>query len=537
MNADWYETSNHKVRMGAYWRKKPIKREIVMMTNGKVYDVDDAFKAIQDELADQGITIEISDGEEMRRTFDDYEVERYIINGAEVLSGPDKWAGKYIPLVPSYGVQATILGREIVRGRVRKTRDSQMLYDFTASAMVKQAVSNVQDILMLTGEQADGYEGDIEKLSLGDAAALLYNHVDGQPQPFRSQSRQLDAAMMGLNQVFAENISATLGGNVGTGMDGTAVDGRSGEAILQGQAVSEKSNAIYMTNHIRSVSYGGKILADLLPKIKSKASQERIVNPDGSTDFVTINTEIVDLDSGKKYTINDLGSSKYDIIPDVGPAYASKRQQASAQLQSLSEKNAAFGQRPDLIVKGLDLGDGGEMYESLRKGLIMSGAVEPTDEEREEFQLDQTEQIKQQLTPQLLEQLMQDANVRLVNANAAALESQAQATLDSTAVNQMKADTDRFKADTSANAQSIKDITETFKAFKTQIEALEIQKGIGIELSAQDADNLQSQSEVVEVVQQSVAPGPNAVQQEQFEEVVQGFDFNPATGGIEPNGQ
>jgi hypothetical protein len=544
MNADWYETDNHKVRMAAYWRKNPIKREIVMMTDGKIYDVDDAFEAVQDELSAQGITIEVRDGKEMRREFDDYEIERYIINGAEVLDGPHEWLGKYIPLVPEYGVQTTIQGREIIRGRVRKTRDAQMLYDYAQSAAVKQAAANVQDVLMITAEQADGYETDIQDLSLGDSAALLYNHIDGQPSPFRSQSRQLDMALMGISQAMAENINATLGGNIGSGIDGTAADGRSGQAILQGQIVSEKSNAIYMTNHVRSVTYGGRILADLLPRIKSQAEQARIIKPDGSSAFVPINTEVVDLQSGTKFVLNDLGSSKYDIIPDVGPAYASKRQQASAQLQSLAEKNAAFSQRPDLMVKGLDLGDGGEMYDSLRKSLVMSGAVDPTDEEREEFQIDQIEQIKQQLIPGLMEQLMQDANIRLVNANAAALESQAQATLNSNEINQMKAETDRFKAETSANAQAIKDISEAFAGFKTQMEALKIQNDLGIELSAQDADNIQSQSEVAELAQQVVAPGPNAVQQQQFEEVVQGFDepaervytFNPETGAIDANG-
>jgi hypothetical protein len=300
-----------------------------------------------------------------------------------------------------------------------------------------------------------------------------------------------------------------------------------------------------MTNHVRSVSYGGKILADLLPRIKSQQAQARIINPDGSAEFVPINTSMVDQATGRSYILNDLGSSKYDIIPDVGPAYASKRQQASAQLQSLSEKNPAFGQRPDLIVKGLDLGDGGEMYESLRKGLVMSGAVDPTDEEREEFKIDEMEAIKQQLIPELMEQLMQDANIRLVNANAAALESQAQATMNSTQIDQMKADTDRFKAESSANAQSFKDITEMIKGFKTQMEALEIQNAMGIELSAQDADNMQSQSEAIEMTQQVVAPGPNAVQLEQYEKVVQGFtepepedirySFNFETGALDEN--
>ena len=527
IDADWYDTDSHSVRLAAYWRKKPVKREIVMLTDGSVHTVDDDFESVLDELAEKGITIEVRDGDEMRRDVDDYEIERYIMNGAEILKGPQKWVGKYFPLVPEYGVQTTIQGREMIRGRVRKTIDASRVYDYSISGAVNQTAISVQDLLMMTSEQADGHTEEINNLSKGDALALLYEHVDGQPQPFRTQSRQLDMALMGISQTMAENIAATLGGNVGSAVDGTAEDGRSGEAILQGQAVSEKGNAIYMTNHIRSVTYGGRILADLLPRIKSNQSQERIVNPDGSTEFVPINRTEKDLQSGEDVILNDLGASRYDVVPDVGPAYASKRQQASAQLQSLGEKNPAFQGRPDLIVKGLDLGDGGEMYDSLRKDLIMSGTVEPTDEEQEEFQLDEREQMVQELMPQLTEQAMQDANVRLVNANAAALEAQAKASQESISIDQFKAQTAQFKAETSANAQAIKDISEAFNGFKTQLEAFKIQSESGIPLGPQDADNLHSQGEVIEGAQQVVAPGPNAVQQEEFDQVVEQIKAPP----------
>ena len=516
IDSDWYDAD--KIRLAAYWRKKPVKREIVKMTDGKVYDVTEDFEKVQDELAEKGVTIEKdSGGKEMRREVDAYEVERYIISGAEVLKGPQKWLGKYIPLVPEYGVQTTIQGQELVRGRVRKTIDAARVYNYAISGAVKQAAISPQDVLMLTPEQADGHVESLEALNVSDAAAQLYNHIEGVIPPYRSQGRALDQALIGLSQTMAENIAATVGGQVGSAIDGTAADGRSGEAIMQGQAVSEKGNAIYMSNHIRSVAYGGKILADLLPRIKSGQSQERIVNPDGSSKFVTINETEVNNTSGEEVILNDLSAAKYDVIPDVGPAYASKRQQASAQIQSMAEKNPAFAARPDLIIKGLDLGDGNEMYESIRKEMVLSGKAEPTDEEREEFQIDQIDQIKQQLIPELMEQLTQDANLRLINANAFALESQGQRSTDQSQI-------DQFKAETAAQSAQMKDITESFNAIKAQMEGLEKQAGLGIEMTRQSHDNMITQEEVVEDAQQVIHRSPNQEQLEEFEEVTQGFN-------------
>ena len=510
INAEWFDSSSNLVRLAAYWRKKPIKRELLKMSDGSVYYADE-LDGVADELEANGIV------EEQRRTVESYEIERYIISGAEVLKGPQKWLGKYIPLIPEYGVQTTIQGREAVRGRVRKTIDASRVFNYAISGAVKQAAISPQDILMLTPEQADGHVASLEALNVSDAAAQLYNHVDGQPAPFRTQSRQLDQALIGIAQTMAENIAATVGGNVGSAVDGTAADGRSGEAILQGQAVSEKGNAIYMTNHVRSVTYCGKVLADLLPRVKSGESQERIVAPDGSMKFVPINKTETDLQTGTVRILNDLSATRYDVIPDVGPAYASKRQQASAQIQSLAEKNEAFAARPDLIVKGLDLGDGDELYESLRKDLVMTGAVEPTDEEREEFKIDQIEQIKQQLMPELLQQLTQDANLRLINANAMALEAQAQSSMT-------RADTDQLKAMSSNQSNMIKDITEAFKGMKTQLEALKAQSELGIPMALQDHDNLITQSEVVETAQQEIQQGPNQEQIQDFEQVAQTID-------------
>lgn len=525
LDTGWFDTDSNMLRMAAYWRKRPIKRKIVQMTNGKVYDVDDDFNSILDELALQEITIARKpDGSEMRRKVDDYEVERFIMNGAEVLKGPQQWAGKYIPLVPEFGVQTVIEGREIVRGRVRKTKDAARLLNYAESAIVEEAALAPKSQLMMTPEQARGHERALERMNVSNDAVLFWNPDPDAPPPFRPEGRPAQNALIGIAQSMRENIAATLGANVGTQVDGTALDPRSGEAILQGQAVSEKGNNIYMTNHIRSVAYGGKILADLIPRIMSGQMQRRIIKPDGESQFVTVNQADIDRSTGQEVILNDLSAVKYDSTTDVGPQYASKRAQASAQIQALAEKNPAFANRPDLIVKGLDLGDGGELHDSLRRDMINNGQVEPTEEEREEFGLDQVQQIQQQLIPVLTEQLTNEANIRILNAQADQLESEAQSQQVNSQSKEMEAMAELLKQQSAAQSAQIRDITEGFNGLKTYMEALNLQAHLGIPAGLAEHDNRVSQNEVIEVVQQAVDPGPNTEQEADFQQVVDNLE-------------
>jgi len=103
----WF--SENVVRVAEYWVKEPVKKEIGLMSDGRVLDLEDE-KDVIDELAAQGITI----SEE--RTVESHNIVMYLMNGTQIIKGPMKWAGRFIPLIPVFGIVTNIEQDELVRG-------------------------------------------------------------------------------------------------------------------------------------------------------------------------------------------------------------------------------------------------------------------------------------------------------------------------------------------------------------------------------------------------------------------------------------
>jgi len=520
-NRAWFNNKDHLIRIAAYWRKRPITKEIIMLTDGRVINDEDLAAALKKGEQDvlngaPPLGIQLRDGEEMRRKVDTYQVERFIMNGIEVLKGPQEWAGKFIPLIPEYGIRSVINGREIIRGKVRKGKDAQRLYDYAVSAIAHSGAASGKDFHWLTETQAGGHVDDLDAID-NDTKFAYYTHDPDAPgPPVKAQGPTIQQALIDQRIASKEDINMTVGAGVGIG-DGTAADNRSGEAILEGRVDKEKGNSIYTTNHHRAIKYGGKQLADLMARLWTTEQQRKIIKPDGSEDFVTINQQMTE--GGKAVIVNDLSQGSFDIVMDVGPSYASQRQQGVAQLTKLATDNPAFARRPDLLAKGLDIPDGDEMHKSIRRDMVLAGEVEPTDDEREEFQLDLREQIIAEVTPQITEQVTNQANIQLIEANANKLNAEAanlsesakqkEGEIDKTGAEEEKlmAETDKVDAET---------LTEVITGMKTLLETFITQQEAGIPLSLEDHDNRTKLQDIIEEKEQQQSPGPSSALEEEL---------------------
>ena len=517
-NRAWFNSRDNLIRLAAYWRKKPVKKEIVKLAptqefpQGRVIDADKLQPGMQ-------IMIK-PDGEEMRRSVDTYNIERYIMNGVEIVKGPQKWAGKFIPLIPQFGVRSIINGREIVRGKVRKGKDPQLIYNYMTDAIVEASAKSPNEFTWVTPAQAEGYVDDYEKANIDKPNFLYYNpDIEAPGPPVKSPGPTVQQALIEQRVAAKEDISASVGQGVGVG-DGTSADTRSGEAIREGNVNTEKGNSIYVSNHISAIAYTGVILTDLMSKIMTEQRQERIIKPDGTEEFVTINQTVIDPSSLKRSVINDLTQSSFDITVDVGPAYASQRQQGADQLTRLATENPAFAQHtPDLIAKNLDIPGSKELEKRLRREMVLSGQAEPTDDEREEFQIDLRQQITQELTPQIRQQVTEEANIQLINANANQLNAatgntQAAAQLKGVEIEKMAIDIQKGIEDVmNAKMDGLAMAIDANAKLQT---AMFEKLAAGIQPSIMEIDNLNSQDDIIEEQQQEVSPGPNSAQTEEF---------------------
>ncbi len=500
----WFDGDN--IRLAEYWRKVPIKRTIGLLSDGRVIDMKDEEAAL-DELAGAGITVVKT------RQADSHKVERYIMNGAEVLEGPEAWAGRYIPLIPLYGKINHIENETHVRGLVRFAKDAQRIYNYLRSSLVETTALTPKDPYWITAKQAKGYTAQLARMATDNPPFQLYNEDKSSPgPPKRTGAPSVDQAAIEQASSAQLDITQTLGVSAGTAqpMAGTDLDMRSGKAIEAQARRGDAGAFVFADNLVKSMEYSAVVLVDLIPRIIDTEQQIRILQPDGTEQMKMVNQTVLDTQTGKPVIVNDLSAGKYDVKAKTGPMFATQREKAATMLQELATGNPAFATvTPDLIAKSLDTPLSDELHKRIRKQMITQGIVEPTEEEAQELQTEQlkTQQIVEQLTAQITQQVEQQANVRLLNAEAGKREAEVQDLLAGTAAKVDKTTADANKSELDSN----KTANETLGVMLDNI-AKQLELGIPID---QMTHNLRvSQNDLITVSQQEIAPGPNSEQQQ-----------------------
>ncbi|MCH7590216.1 hypothetical protein IIB34_04170 [PVC group bacterium] len=101
------------------------------------------------------------------------------------------------------------------------------------------------------------------------------------------------------------------------------------------ERLGDRGSYIYTDSLEASKNFTGEILIDLIPRILDTARQVRIMQQDGETELVDINTvneEIVDRQTGETVLVNDLKVGKYGVVTETGPAFEIHRQESAQQI-------------------------------------------------------------------------------------------------------------------------------------------------------------------------------------------------------------
>jgi len=105
----WF--SGDKVRIAEYWTRESVPTTLIKLTDGTVL-FEDQYNNIKATLDELGIGIE---GTRPTRSM---KVTQRIITGSDVLE-TNKWAGKYIPIIPVYGDEVMLEGKRHLLSLVR----------------------------------------------------------------------------------------------------------------------------------------------------------------------------------------------------------------------------------------------------------------------------------------------------------------------------------------------------------------------------------------------------------------------------------
>jgi hypothetical protein len=324
------------------------------------------------------------------RTIKRKRVRRYLMSGGKILRDDGYIAGKCIPIVPVYGKRWFIDNVERCMGIVRLAKDAQRLKNMQLSKLGEiSALSSVEKPIM-TPEQVAGHQVMWAKDNLENYPYLLVNPVtgpDGSQQisgPVAyTKSPAVPPAMAALLQLTEQDMDDILGNQ----REGDKiVSNISGDAVEMVQQRLAMQAFLYMSNYAKSVQRCGEIWLSMArdvyvePKRKMKGIDEQ-----GQASSIELLKPALG-ENGEMVHENDLTAAMLDVVANVGPSFATQRAATRRTLVGMMQ----FAQDPQtqkmllaVLMQQLD-GDGvRDVAEYMRRELVMSGVMKPTQEEAE----------------------------------------------------------------------------------------------------------------------------------------------------------
>ncbi len=369
-----------------------------------------------------------------------YVVNKYIVDGNEVLEDCGRIAGSHIPIVPFYARRLFVDNVERVMGHGRLARDTQQLYNMVISMIAEIATLSPVEKPIFTPEQVAGHEYMWAEDNVKRYPFLLTNAVtDAAGNPVQNgpigytKPPSIPPALAGLIQILGADMQEVLGAQQSAE---EVVSNVSAKAVELIQNRLDMQTLIYMDNMAKSMRRGGQIWLSMARELyDEKGRKMRVVTQAGDDSTIELKRPNID-EQGNSITEFDLQSGVYDVYADVGPSMTTRRDSTVRSLSGMlqfvedpSDRTAIAGS----IVMNLE-GEGLEDLKAYqRQKLLAIGAVKPNEQEKAQMQ-----QAAQNQQP--------DANTQYLQA--AAEKEIAQAEKD-------RAQTDKYRAETAQIATQI----------------------------------------------------------------------------------
>lgn len=351
------------------------------------------------------------------------------LSGTEVLEGPQRLAGRELPVVAVVGEELHV-GEEIVRNSViRFAKDPQRLYNYWTTTNTELVALQPKAPYLVTAKQVEGLENLWKQANTANVPYLPYNPDEAAPPPARAVPPQPSSGMINEIMRAAEDMKSTTG-IYDAGLGATSNE-KSGVAIRQRQMEADISNSIYTDNLAKAIERCGNIIISMIPEIYDTQRVVRILGEDEAEKLVEINgAQEIFLEDGSRQIIpqNNLTIGKYDVRVSVGPNYSTRRQEtAESMMQFVQAFPAAAQVSGDLLAKAMDWPDADKIADRLKKTLP-PGMIDPEDMDPEEAQQMQQGQAQQmQMAQMQMQAEMQAKASELAKQQAEAQEAQSDA--------------------------------------------------------------------------------------------------------------
>ncbi len=313
------------------------------------------------------------------------EVERpyvvsYMMSGKEILSGPHPWPGKYIPICVVPGEEITVDGATSRKGMIDDAMDPQRILNYSRSTEAESIALQPKAPFVATKKQITGYETLWNRAGVENVPVLIYvadPQVPGPPQ--RSQPPVMSNGLANLSMTASQDLRDVT--NIHEASLGARSNETSGVAIRARQNEGATGTYLYVDNLRRAISYAGRVLVDLIPKVYDSERIVRVLKEDGSAEMKTINRAEPDPTDPNQH-LYDLSVGEYDVVVSTGQGYLTQREERREALLGLTQSVPAIGEvAADLLVDALDFPGGDAISKRLKVKMGLDDEGEPIQQE------------------------------------------------------------------------------------------------------------------------------------------------------------
>ena len=507
-SADVYYYKADYVIVGEFIWKEPITKELVLMSNNAVYEADDKFNQIVDELAQQGIN------EIRRRKRKSHKVVTRLFDGSVWLTKKQDTVFDYIPVIPVYANFDISENKVIYRGAVNNLMDAQRVYNYAQSRATEEGALAPRAKYWMTREQAQSDLKTLQTMNTNADPVQLYTHVDGHASPYWSGGAQINAGLQQTAADMANNIVQSSG--IFAANQGNSPN-QSGYAIELQQNKGDNSTIKYFNSMEIGICQTARVIIGAIPKVFDTKRTVRILGEDGSSKMETINDRIYDEQTSEWVEINDLRKGKYDVVCEVGPAFKSRQQEtARAFLDAANLDPSLLTEAGDIWLMNLNVPGFDAIAERKRKRLLEAGAIpdsQMTDEEKKAAQaiIDAANANPPQPDPMAIS-IMEQTQANTANVMSMAQDRQIKAQLSAEKLRieeqdkAVRAAQNQQKIDLDAQNQQFEQMKAIAQDLKTQAETLKIIKeaiGANTIIGDTNTEAYKNQAEIVVDKQES----------------------------------
>lgn len=344
------------IRVAEYYEIVEEPRQLVSLSTGFVGWEDEMGDVLARRVKDGSVTVL-----DKRRSYD-RKVKYYKVTALEILERND-WIGKWVPLIPVIGDEVDIEGKVKYSGIIRDAKDSQRQYNYWVTAETELVALAPKAPYIMEEGQLEGHEQEWKTANVRSRPVLTYKgtSIEGRqaPPPQRSAPPSIPEGVVAAKGAAAQDMMATTGIRFDATQQERLSD-ESGRALRELSRKTDIGAFHYYDNFRRSLEFLGKQLVDAIPKVYNRKQVVTILRQDDKEENVTLDPM---MGSSYKETKGDKGLiryfnpkfGEYGVTVDIGPSYASRRQEASESMMAFVKALPQTAQLVmDLIASEMD---------------------------------------------------------------------------------------------------------------------------------------------------------------------------------------